>query len=261
MKTYLTKVLILLGLAGLWSGCSLEDRDSLGDYELDELVLDDFVGEEWDGVGLPSWLWKRYASDFGFDLRWELSSYWPTILLRVYSFSYKNNTLLVLSGDFFADKYTESCTMCYAGNGRRIDFEKIKGYFEKSSSLIYSNAFDGDKTPKVSDFNLEPNDNLTWLQSEIDDICLSIHEPEQVLAAITCGYVNIEQQLRFVLEFKYYDSKNMENGPIRNRRIFQPNGQLVSENLIVDYNNNILHYINYSTVCIPNGSEIGRLYY
>ncbi len=248
MKTYLTKLLILLGLVGLWGGCSLEDQDGLGDYELDELVLDDFADDEWDGVGLPSWLGKRYLSDFFSDLGWGLSSWLSTTLINVYSFDYKDNTLLVLSCDFFANKHTESCTMCYTGDGRRIDFEKIKGYFEKNSTLIYSNALDGDNTPKVSDFNLEPNDNLEWLQSEINGICLSIHEPEQVLAYITCGYVNIEQQLRLVLEFEYYDSKNMENGPITVRRIFQPNGQIVSESLIVDNNKNIIDYINYSTV-------------
>ena len=220
MRPYLTKFLILVGLVGLFGSCSLKDQDGFGDYELDELVLDDFEGEAWDGVGLPSWLGKRYIEDYLGDLYWGCENYLSSILIRVYSFEYKNNTLLVLTCDFYANKRYETCTKCYAGNGRKIDFEKIKGYFEKNSTLIYSNALDGDKTPQVSDFNIESNDDFEWLQSEINRICSNIHEPDQVLACVNCRYVDVEGQLLLVLGFEYYDSKNMANGPIKSRKSF-----------------------------------------
>ena len=229
MKTYLTKLIILLGIVGLWGGCSLEDRDGLGDYELDELVLDDFVGDEWDGVGLPSWLRKRYFEDCQLDLGWFFTSYWPAILVRIYSFEYKNNVLLALSCEFYAYNKHESCLVCYTSDGRKIDFDKIKGCFNKDSRLIWSNALDGDKIPQVSDFKHNSEADLSWLQVVINQICEEIHEPDKVLSDITCGIAEDNGQQYVFLRYEYYDSSDISNGPIKESRTFNLNGMALSK--------------------------------
>ncbi len=228
MKTYLTKLLILLGLVGLWSGCSLEDRDGLGDYELDELVLDDFVGDEWDGVGLPSWLGKRYFEDFQLDLGWFHTSYWPAILIRIYSFEYRNNVLLALSCEFYAYNKHESCLMCYTSDGRKIDFDKIKGYFNRDARLIWSNALDGDNVPQASDFIHNTYADLSWLQVVFNQICEEIIEPNKVLSEIRCGIVEDDGQQYVFLRYEYYDPTDMNNGPISETRVFHLDGRTAS---------------------------------
>lgn len=229
MKTYLFKMLTAISFTGLLFGCSLVGLDDSKEYDLEELVPDDYVGETWDGTGIPSWLEDRYTNDFYLDLHWGFSSYWGAILIRAFTFEYNKNVLVALTCDNFGNKTYESVTMCYTTDGRKVDFERVKRSFKKSASMIYSNALDGERTPKVSDFDLESSADLGWLQAEIDKVCQSVNEPQQVLAGVTCGNVSEDGQSYIVLEFTYFDSKKVKDGPVTVRKAFYPDGQLVDK--------------------------------
>lgn len=223
MKTYLFKILFLLGTLSFVCGCSSDDNG---------FILDNNIGEKWDGVGLPSWLKERYI-DFGlYEREWVIESYYAPELFRVYKFAYEGNLLLALTYNRFGHRenyyYYESGTLCYTDDGRRVKFEKVKDSFEKSAVLLWTNEMDGENTPQVSDFKLGNTNSLGWLQEVIDKVCKDIQEPDQVLFRVTCGYADSNNNTYIVLDYEYFDKDNLVNGPQIIRNVYTLDGEKIN---------------------------------
>lgn len=221
MKTYLFKILFLMGTLSFVCGCSSDDNG---------FILDNNIGEKWDGVGLPSWLKERYI-DFGFyEKEWMIESYYAPELFRVYKFAYEGNLLLALTYNRFGHRenyyYYESGTLCYTDDGRRVKFEKVKDSFEKSAVLLWTNEMDGENTPQVSDFKLGNTNSLGWLQEVIDKVCKDIQEPDQVLFRVTCGYAYSNTYI--VLDYEYFDKDNLVNGTQIIRNVYTLDGEKIN---------------------------------
>lgn len=223
MKTHLFKILFLLGTLSFVCGCSSDDNG---------FILDNNIGEKWDGVGLPSWLKERYI-DFGFyEREWMIESYYAPELFRVYKFAYEGNLLLALTYNRFGHRenyyYYESGTLCYTDDGRRVKFEKVKDSFEKSAVLLWTNEMDGENTPQVSDFKLGNTNSLGWLQEVIDKVCKNIQEPDQVLFRVTCGYAYSNSNTYIVLDYEYFDKDNLVNGTQIIRNVYTLDGEKIN---------------------------------
>lgn len=223
MKTYLFKILFLLGTLSFVCGCSSDDNG---------FILDNNIGEKWDGLGLPSWLKERYI-DFGFyEREWMIESYYAPELFRVYKFAYEGNLLLALTYNRFGHRenyyYYESGTLCYTDDGRRVKFEKVKDSFEKSAVLLWTNEMDGENTPQVSDFKLGNTNSLGWLQEVIDKVCKNIQEPDQVLFRVTCGYAYSNSNTYIVLDYEYFDKNNLVNGTQIIRNVYTLDGEKIN---------------------------------
>lgn len=223
MKTYLFKILFLLGTLSFVCGCSSDDNG---------FILDNNIGEKWDGVGLPSWLKERYI-DFGlYEREWMIESYYAPELFRVYKFAYEGNLLLALTYNRFGHRenyyYYESGTLCYTDDGRRVKFEKVKDSFEKSAVLLWTNEMDGENTPQVSDFKLGNTNSLGWLQEVIDKVCKNIQEPDQVLFRVTCGYAYSNNNTYIVLDYEYFDKDNLVNGTQIIRNVYTLDGEKIN---------------------------------
>lgn len=228
MKTYLFRILFLLGTLSFVCGCSSDDNAG---SDFNGFILDNNIGEKWDGVGLPSWLKERYI-DFGlYEREWMIESYSTHALFRVYKFAYKGNLLLALTYNRLGlrdNYYYESGTLCYTDDGRRVKFEKVKDSFEKSAILLWTNEMDGENTPQVSDFKLGNTNSLGWLQEVIDKVCKDIQEPDQVLYQVTCGYADSNNNTYIVLDYEYFDKDNLVNGTQIIRNVYTLDGEKIN---------------------------------
>lgn len=225
MKTSLLYSWLVVGMLAFACGCSTDE-------DWDDLLLDDNTYEKWDGTALPSWLGDRWFDCMLNDLEWWLTeSYLAPTLYNVYKFYYKENLLLVLTYDRFSfnqNYYYESGAVCYTDDGRRVKFDKIKDHFEKNAVLLWSNGFDGKRIPQVADYNLGDTEGLGWLQEAIDQICEDIQEPDQLLYQVACGYVHADDATYIVLDCEYFDKNNLNNGKIKIRNIYKPDGEKVT---------------------------------
>jgi hypothetical protein len=229
MKIYLFSFLFLLGILGGMCGCSSDENSAETDFG--NLILDDNIGEKWEGIGLPSWLEKRYFDFVLHETEWLAESYKGYGLCEVYKFSYKGNLLLALTYSRFALKqnyYYESGTLCYTDDGRRVRFEDVKDDFKENSVLLWSNRFDNGSVPQVADFGLKGVESLGWLQDTIDKICKDIQEPEQLLGRVACGYAYSNDHTYIVLDYVYFDKNNLDEGEIKIRNVYTLEGERVN---------------------------------
>lgn len=225
MKTYLINFLLLLGILSSISGCSSDDTD------LSDLILDNNIGEKWDGVGMPSWLKERYLTFVLQETEWMVESYEAPTLCNIYKFSYMGNTLVALSYKRFSLRQSfhyESGTICYTDDGRRVKFENLKDSFEKSAILMGTNGLGGKNTPKVADYELENIDSLGWLQEAIDKVCEDIQQPDQLLCRVACGYAHNDTDTYIVLDYEYFNKENLNNGPQKVRNVYTKNGEKIN---------------------------------
>lgn len=229
MKTYLFRILFLLGTLSFVCGCSSDDNAG---SDFNGFILDNNIGEKWDGVGLPSWLKERYIDFELYETEWAIESYYAPELFRVYKFAYEGNLLLALTYNRFGHRenyyYYKSGTLCYTDDGRRVKFEKVKDSFEKSAVLLWTNEMDGENTPQVSDFKLGNTNSLGWLQEVIDKVCKDIQEPDQLLCRVTCGYAHNDSNTYIVLDYEYFDKNNLADGPQIIRNVYTLDGEKIN---------------------------------
>lgn len=229
MKIYLFNFLFLLGVLGGMCGCSSDENQI--DTDLSHSILDNNIGEKWEGVGLPSWLEERYFDFVLHETEWLVESYKGYGLCEVYKFSYKGNLLLALTYSRFAFRqnyYYESGTLCYTDDGRRVRFEDVEDDFKESSVLLETNRFDNETVPQVADFGLKNVESLGWLQGTIDKICKDIQELEQLLGKVACGYTYGNDCTYIVLDYVYFDKSNLDEGEIKIRNVYTLEGERVN---------------------------------
>ena len=229
MKTIFFKFLFLLGVLIFICGCSSNENSTSDNANLRDLILDNNIGEKWDGVGMPSWLKERYHDFMIHETKWMEESYVGPTLCMIYKFSYKGNLLLALAYNRFGllgqKFYNESGTICYTDDGRRVKFENIRDSFEKSAILLGTNELGGENTPQVANYELGNIDSLGWLQKVIDKVCEDIREPNQLLYQVACGYAYKDAETYVVLKYEYYDKENLDNGPQEVCNVYTLNGE------------------------------------
>lgn len=223
-------LLFLLGIIGFASSCSSSEDGFLENAPLEELIMDDgFVGEKWDGEGIPSWLADRF---FEFKLyeetHWGYENYLGTDYNAIYRFTYNGNLMVALSYHHYGGGsqgfYLDSGTLCYTDEGKRVDFNRVKGQFEQTAELIYPK--DGENVPQVS--NIAPElQSLDWVQPEINRICAEMQGPEQVISVMGAGYDNTHNYV--VLIYEYWEKSNFTNGPIRVENVYTLDGEKKNE--------------------------------
>lgn len=224
MKAYLANIIVLLSAASILCGCA----KSIDDIYLDE----NKAPERWDGNGMPSWLADRYLYDFWVESDLMYSSHAVEELLRVHRFEHDGHFFVTLSYDVICYKFRDckhlSGTLCYSDDGRRVDFSKVQNSFTKSSVLVSTNAWDGDNVPKLSDFKFKNIGGLGWLQEEINNICTSIREPDQILFRLDCG--GYETSDYVYLNYFYYDFNDPGEEPLKSEYcMFTLNGERVED--------------------------------
>ncbi len=240
MRTYLFRLLFLLGFLGGACGCSSDETEV--DTDFNNLILDDNIGEKWDGTDLPSWLKERYLDFTLHESGWVIESYNVPVLCEIYRFSYKGNLLLAFTYSRFGLKqnyYYESGTLCYTNDGRRVRFEDIKSSFEKTAVLLRSNRLDDENVPQIADYGLEDIESLGWLQEAINKVCKDIQEPQQLLCRVACGYAYHNANVYIVLDYVYLDKENLAKGEIKMRNVYTLDGEKINipENLEIKEEN------------------------
>lgn len=252
MKTYLFRLLFLLGCLGGAYGCSSDETTV--DTDFNNLILDDNIGEKWDGTGLPSWLKERYLDFMLHESGGVIESYYVPALCEIYKFSYQGNLLLALTYSRFGFKqnyYYNSGTLCYTNDGRRVRFEDIKNDFEKTAVLLWTNRLDDENIPQVADYDLENVESLGWLQEAINKACKDIQEPQQFLCRIAWGYAYHNANAYIVLDYTYFDKENLDKGKIKIRNVYTLDGEKINipENLEIKeedlYSQNITDILEY----------------
>ena len=242
MKTRMFNLLFLLGIIGFTSSCSSSEEGIQENAPLEELVMDDgFVGEKWDGEGIPSWLRERF---FDFQLyeetHWGYENYLGTNYHSIYKFTYNDNLLVALSYYRFGGGeqgfYLDSGTLCYTDEGKRVEFNHVKDQFEQTAELIYPK--NGEYIPQVS--KIAPDLlSLDWIQPEINRIYAAIQVPEKMLAAM--GLTNDDTHNYIVLIYDYWDRSNLTNGLLRVENIYTLDGEKKNE---------LINDIKYKNICL-----------
>lgn len=233
MKTCLFKIMVLSGIFFFMCGCSSDENVNGNDLDLSELVIDDYIGDVWDGENVPSWLNERYY-DFIIKEKsdWLYESYYPVVLFRVYKFNYQDNLLLALTYNRFGYRGTEfyyaEGTLCYTGKGQQVNFSGVKNSFEKNAELVWSNELGGENhILNVSDFGLDNEDSSEWLQKRINQICENIQEPAQILDEVAIGYVQNDGETGIALRYSYFDKADFSDGPISVYELYTLNGESI----------------------------------
>ena len=227
MKTRMFNLLFLLGIIGFASSCSSSEEGILENAPLEELVMDDgFVGEKWDGEGIPSWLRERLFEFILNEKEWFLSSYARPTLYKLYRFTYQDNLMAAMEYYSYAGEATEAGVLCYTDNGKRVSFGNVKHAFEQTSALVWTNQWDEEQIPQLADFELDGRD-VDWLQDIINQACMDIQEPAQFLYTIYCGVDEENQCVLFAYEYASLATTEDDNLPKGEYYCFTMNGELV----------------------------------
>lgn len=231
MKTFITKLLLMMGILCCFYGCSSDESIDSRNVDLNDLIMDENIGEEWNGTGVPSWLSNRFFNFVNEETEWLIESYWGVTQCNVYKFNYKNNLLLVLDYNRFGHRntyYNTSGKLCFTKDGRRVKFDDIKSGFENAAELVWTNKL-GSKgqTIEVADSKLTNASSLSWLQQVINQTCENVKEPDQVLSKIAYGYANDGTNTYIVLDYDYFDKNNLGNGEISVRNVYTTNGEKI----------------------------------
>lgn len=211
MKTRLLTLLLLIGCLDIGVCSCSSDDNFVENAPLEDLTLDDYVGEKWNGEGIPSWLNERFIEFIlDEDPHWAFSSYNAPRLYYVYRFAYQNNLMLAVSYWRYGDEINTG-TLCYTDEGKKVDFNKVKNAFENTNELVWTNQWDKEQTPKLSDFGLE-GAGVDWLQDVIDQACAKVQEPEQFLYQIGCSIDEESQCVIFAYEYTLNIPGNFPQG-------------------------------------------------
>lgn len=177
-KWYIYFLLVAIFFSG--SGCS--DDLYLSD---NELYTGDGVCEVWTGDGIPTWLQDRQCK-FEMDAGWLIKSEGFDVLWRAYKFEYKSTLMLALEYEKvgYVDSWEEG-TICYAADGRAVNFSKVRDSFKKGAELIWTNEFclEGSE-PQVSDCGFENPESFGWFQEAIDTTCREVREAGNFMLGI-----------------------------------------------------------------------------
>lgn len=231
MKTFSFKFFMIMGLLSLAYGCSSDENVNMNDTKFEELIMDDNIGETWNGSGLPSWFYNRVFNYVNEETEWFVESYRGTTLYNAYKLNYKNNLLLLLNYDRFGYRstyYAESGTVCFTNDGRKVNYAEIKDKLKGEAELVWTNELgSGEYAVKVADANLDNVSSLNWLQQVVDRICQDIKEPEQVLCKLAFGYAYDEAKTYVVVDYKYFDKNCLENGQVGVRNVYTLDGKMI----------------------------------
>lgn len=236
-------LLFLLGILGFANSCSSSEDGIMENAPLEELIMDDgFVGEKWDGEGIPSWLHDRHFDYVTQEKIWWFQQSCEIALFEdIYKFTYDEHLMVVIFYNRYAgglgSAELESGTMCFTDEGKRVDFNHVKGQFEQTAELIYTNQMDGENIPQVSVFAPDFQ-SMDWIQSEINKICAEIQEPEQSLTRIGLAYDDTHNFV--VLFYAYWDKSNVELGSITVENVYTLDGEK---------KNDIIDNIEYGEIC------------
>lgn len=218
-------MVVFLGTAG----CSDNDIN-LSD---DDLYLDENLGDVWTGDGLPTWLNDR---QFKFELEagWMVESYLYGVLWKAYKFNHKGTLMLALEYEKVGNEYNWSeGTICYAADGREVNFSKVKDSFKKGSELIWTNEICSEgSVPQISYCDFENPETLEWLQKIIDASCREVVEAGNFMLAFHFGYceysLDKENNLYLGVEYDYADRVEKKRTTVQ--KVYTPVGESVNKN-------------------------------
>lgn len=224
-------MIFVAGVLSCAYGCSSEEKMNFDNINFEDLIIDENIGEKWDGAGLPSWFYDRFFDYTNKETEWHIESYLGATLYNVYKVNYKGNLLLVLSYDRFGCSetyYNESGTICFTDDGRRIRYDDIKNSLKEESELIWTNELGSEEyTMDVADSKLNGTDGLDWLQPVVDKVYQEIEEPDQVLCRLAFGYAYDETETYIIVDYKYFDKNQLQKGEICVRNVYKMDGTMI----------------------------------
>lgn len=167
----------------------------------EDLYGDENIGNEWTGEGLPDWLRDR-MSMITMENGWVFESYMYGMLWEAYKFEHEGKPMLVLKYEKVgAEDNWEEGTVCYAADGRKVNFSKVKESFIKKHELVWTDEIcTGESIPKISYCELENPETLGWLQEVIDASCREVSESGNFMLKFAFGYCH------------YYLNKDYKSG-------------------------------------------------
>lgn len=242
MKKWYLYFLLMLAFLGA-AGCS--DNDVyLSD---DDLYLDENLGDVWTGDGLPTWLRSRQV-EFSQSAGWLIKNESYDVLWKAYKFEHQGTLLLALEYEKvgYVDSWEEG-TICYAANGRAVNYSKVKDSFKKGSELIWSNEFclEGSE-PQISDCGFENPESFGWFQEAINTTCLEVREAGNFMLGIYLLEYYDEEKNPY-LSIRYYYADRTEKKCIEVEDYYNAiRGERVNDvsDINFDYNKNGLSLWN-----------------
>lgn len=226
MKNFLSVRNLLLVLLLTIGGCANDDEIST----LEDVIIDDHVSEKWDGEGIPSWLEDRFFDYVLKETNWFIQSYAAPTEYRIYTFDYKESAMIAIDYERFGyatSYYQESGTVCYTDDGRRVNFQLVKGAFDHSSRLLWSNIWIDENIPQITDFNLPDNEQLGWVQDKINHICKKMVESEHLVYRMGCGID--DETTNVILLYEYVDKKNPDQKPSVVKEVYTQDGKEITK--------------------------------
>lgn len=117
----------------------------------------------------------------------------------------------------------EEGTVCYAADGRKVDFPKVKESFKKRREPVWTDEIcTGESIPKISYCELENPESLGWLQEVIDASCREVSESGNFMLEFAFGYCNYklgdyesDESVRYLgVEYDYADRTKKRRGTV-----------------------------------------------